>query len=83
MTKWKDKMITLFNRREILFTYSIEKFAKARDILNANKIRYTCSMHLIKTFGNQSQQAETHVYVNKKDYEYANYLIAQAERERY
>jgi len=46
--------------------------SKARDILAANNIDYTINP-VMGLFG--SIQAEYKIYVHKKDYEYASYLI--------
>lgn len=77
-------MITIFNRKELIITYSMEKQAKIRDLLSSHKIEYT-----ISTMGNfwqsdtrgigtmlpVSAQTEYKIYVRKADYEEALYLL--------
>ena len=75
-------MIHLFNRKELLITSSMERQARVRDILAANKIPY-----LVRTSSNLSRSRtvipgmrmdmlyQYHIYVKKEDYEKAQYLI--------
>ncbi len=65
-------MITIFNRRTLIITYDMTIQSKTRDILVANNIDYTINP-VMGLFG--STQAEYKIYVHKKDYEYASYLI--------
>lgn len=79
-------MITIFNRRELLTTYSMEKQAQVRDILSQNGIdcrtktnshssgRYTRGR--TGSFGQNSDFAYQYtIYVHSNDYEKAQYLI--------
>lgn len=78
-------MIFFWNRREVYFGSSMQKFGEVRDILAANKIKYT--YRLINrnnssffspgrghtgSFGSRVEcEYEYYVYVHKKDYEEA------------
>lgn len=66
-------MITIFNRKELIITYDINIQAKIRDILAVNNIDYTINpiMFSARTY----TPAEYKIYVRKKDFEYACYLI--------
>lgn len=82
-------MITFFNRKEVYIGFSMEKCSNIRDILSANKIKYDyrcvsnnnnawiASDHaLTGSFGeNQNFAYMYYVYVHRKDYEQAHYLI--------
>ena len=65
-------MITIFNRRELVFTYDMKIQARVREILSVNNIEYIidpfCSLWA-------SGPAEYKIYVKKTDYERASYLI--------
>lgn len=77
-------MITIFNRKELSITYSLEKQWQIRSLLSAHKIEY-----VVSTMGNFWQsdsrgvgykipvraQTEYKIYVKKKDYEKALYLL--------
>lgn len=65
-------MITIFNRKQLIITYDMTVQSKIRDILAANNIDYTINpvMGLY-----DSSKAEYKIYVHKKDYEQACYLI--------
>jgi len=77
-------MITIFNRKELFITYSLEKQWQIRNLLSAQKIEY-----LISTMGNFWQtdsrgvgynipvraQTEYKIYVKKKDYDKAVYIL--------
>ncbi len=76
-------MITVFNRKELCITYSMEEQARVRDILSAHNIDYTLS-----TFGNLCRsevrgypgmkhiaQTEYLFYVKKSDYDEAVALL--------
>ena len=83
-------MINIFNRKELIVTYSMEKQAAVRDILNDNKIEYYIKVVNRKssspfsagtrpytgTLGeNLNLEYEYIIYVNGKDYEKAYHLI--------
>ena len=75
-------MIHLFNRKELLLTSSMERQARVRDMLAANKIP-----HLVRTSSNISRSRgvipgmrmdmlyQYRIYVKRSDYEKAKYLI--------
>ena len=82
-------MVTIFNRRELSLTLSMERQAEVRAILSTNGIDYQ-----VKTTNLQNQQTldsrrahagpsgifsdhsyEYKIYVHKRDYEKAKYLI--------
>lgn len=82
-------MVTIFNRRELILTLSMERQAEVRAILSTNGIDYQ-----VKTTNLQNQQTldsrrahagssgifsdhsyEYKIYVHKRDYEKAKYLI--------
>ena len=75
-------MIHLFNRKQLLLTSSMERQARVRDMLAANKIPY-----LVRTSSNISRSRgvmpgmrmdmlyQYRIYVKRSDYEKAKYLI--------
>lgn len=82
-------MITIFNRKEVYLTYSINKQAEIRKILSQNNIKYS-----VKTINRMSSSPisrgtrrmgavgqdmdlnyEYTIYVHKKDYDKAKYII--------
>jgi hypothetical protein len=77
-------MITIFNRRELTNTFSMEQQARIRELLSAHKINYILNVinmlgpnHVrMGTFGqNMSCAYEYKFYVHKKDYELAHAVI--------
>ena len=70
--KGEKQMITIFNRKQLIITYDITIQSKIRDILAANGVDYTINP-IMGLYG--STQAEYKIYVHKKDYEQACYLI--------
>ena len=84
-----DKMITVFNRKELLITMDIKRQSNVRDILSANAIDYSVKVKNIQSSpvigGNRSRTGslginpnysyEYKIFVHKKDYDYALYLI--------
>ncbi|MGL6174432.1 MAG: hypothetical protein ACRC1P_07460 [Cellulosilyticaceae bacterium] len=82
-------MITVFNKKEIYVGTSMQRFGEIRDILETNKIKYTYKVvnrnnsqicgakrGYTGTIGEKAQLAYTYyIYVLKKDYEHARYLI--------
>ncbi|MDU6264786.1 MAG: hypothetical protein E6600_09825 [Anaerocolumna aminovalerica] len=77
-------MITIFNRRELVTTYSMENQANIREILKSNKIDYrlktiTKNSRIrgnIAIIGQNINQAYEYIfYVHKKDLEYAKSYI--------
>ena len=78
-------MITIFNRKEVLITLSIEKQADIRTILVDNNIAYVVNTYNNSgpiaggRFGeNPNYSLEYRIFVNKKDYDKANFLIRKA-----
>lgn len=65
-------MITIFNRKQLIITYDMTVQSKVRDILMANNVDYSINP-IMGWYG--SIQAEYKIYVHKKDYEQASYLI--------
>lgn len=78
-------MITIFNREEVYNGFSMEKFSRIRDILQANHIKYNYKCvsqnrgrETFGTFGrNLNFLYEYYVFVHKDDYEQACYMINQ------
>ena len=82
-------MIHLFNRRELVLTLSMDRQAEIRAILSANAIDYQVKTTNLQNaplagsqrarrgcFGIQSEHSyEYKIYVHKKDYEKAKYLM--------
>ena len=65
-------MISIFNRKQLLTTCDITIQSKIRDVLAANNVDYTINP-IMGLYG--SPRAEYKIYVHKKDYEQACYLI--------
>lgn len=85
-------MITIFNRIEIYLTYSMSEQAKIRDKLSQSNIKYYVRTinrmspspfargmrSRIGSFGqNMNLNYEYIIYVHKKDYEQAKYVISK------
>lgn len=81
-------MITIFNRKELTMTMDMQKQGQIRDILRNHDIEYDVrTMNLAGpnamsarggsgSFGlNLAQSVEYKIYVKKKDYDKAQYLI--------
>ena len=78
-------MITIFNRAELTMTYSMDEQARVRNILADNGIDYTVKIHNPNAGGTQRRSSgfmlnqdylyEYHIYVRKKDLDYAQHLI--------
>ena len=83
-------MITIFNRKELTITFSMEKQSQVRDILRANNMEYSIkainrkspspfspgSREITGTLGENLELAyEYIIYVKKQDYEKASHLI--------
>lgn len=66
-------MVTIFNRKQLIITYDITIQAKIRDILSANNVDYI--VNPITFSARTYTPAEYKIYVQKKDYEHACYLI--------
>lgn len=81
-------MITLFNRRELITTFSMDVQARVRDILSQNGIDYriktsshssvTAARGRTGTYGqNPGLACQYTIYVHRNDYEQAQYLISK------
>jgi len=82
-------MITIFNRKEVLITFDMNRQASVREILTANGIDYTvkvtnlqsasvvgCGRGRMGSFGiNEKYTYEYKIYVHKSDYDNALRLI--------
>ena len=78
-------MILIWNRKEVFVGYSLEKFSKVRETLNANKIKHTYKVvdqnnkyifgsrqARISNFGENMNYSKTYyIYVHKQDYDEA------------
>ena len=81
-------VVNLLNRRELILTQSMERQAEIRSILSANGIDYLIkTINLPNQWGHRSSLGihsdctyEYKIYVHKKDYEKADYLIKQSNR---
>jgi hypothetical protein len=72
-------MITLFNRKELIITNSIEHIAKIRYALEANGVDYKIGTSNIGNYmGNSHSLYNNYIYVRKKDYEQAEIIMASA-----
>lgn len=82
-------MITLFNRKELTITYSMNERARICDILSANGIEYytKTTNTTASGFGNGRRGGSTlginmdcayeyKIYVHKNDYDRAEHLIS-------
>jgi len=75
-------MITIFNRKELTITYSMEQQAKIRELLSAHKIDYylkVVNRNRARTgsFGlNMAVAYEYIFFVQKKDYAWAQAILA-------
>ena len=71
-------MITIFNRRELMITRSMEEQAQVRNKLNEAGIDYTVKVnggHPGATASRQDVMYEYRIFVKKVDYEQARHLI--------
>ena len=78
-------MLTLFNRKELLTTFSMEEQNRVRDILAQHHIDYRVRVRSIfgdvgrrrnGSFGMNPECAyQYYIYVHRKDYDRARFLI--------
>ena len=78
-------MITIFNREEVLITYDMGEQTRVRDLLAANDIDYivrvkNIALHngirrSVNSFVHQQNMYEYKIYVRKKDYEKAMFVL--------
>lgn len=82
-------MVTIFNRKELIVTMEMDRQSEVRNILSQNGIDYTVKTTnleaapmignrrgVVGSFGiNQDYSYEYKIYVHKKDFEKATYLI--------
>ncbi|WP_242647758.1 hypothetical protein [Lacrimispora saccharolytica] len=86
----EEKMISIFNRKELFITYEMRKQAEVRELMAQNKIPYSIKVINRKspsifeagsrartgTFGENLQlEYEYIIYVKKTDYDKANALL--------
>ncbi len=84
-------MLTVFNRQELIITMDMKRQAEIREILARNKIKYTVKSTNLQSPGffnsdrtrgvfgiNQNCSIEYKIYVHRKDYDKAKWLIHQA-----
>lgn len=88
-SRGKVKMITIFNRKELLITLDMKKQSEIREILSANNIEYvvkTTNLQSATVVGsqraytgnygiNQDYSYEYKIYVRKEDFDRASSLI--------
>ena len=84
-----EYMITIFNRKELIITMEMKRQSEVRDILSRNGIDYTVkttNLQAAPVVGsqrgrtgnsgiNQDYSYEYKIYVHKKDFERAMFLI--------
>lgn len=85
-------MLTFFNRKEVLLTYSMKDQADAREILANNKIKYKVKSSANQTpgvrakmggFGSGMDNAYAYrIFVHKNDWPKAKYLLAHQIKRR-
>ena len=89
-------MITIFNRKEVMNTFSMKQQSDVRSILGINKIDYKTKIVNIGGSNNygavrgqfgslgvdEDYSREYYIYVHKKDYENAKFIISK-ERDSY
>lgn len=87
-------MITIFNRKELFVTLSMDVQKKLREVLAENKIEYTVKTKNLQertfsesrragtgSFGvNQAVNYEYQIYVRKEDYDQAQLLTSNIEK---
>ncbi len=85
-------MITIFNRKEVYTTYSPKKLAEIRSILNDNNVDYRVDISgsnkrnisavpfAVDRFGENNRNCQYRVFIHKKDYSKAIYLINNISR---
>jgi hypothetical protein len=75
-------MITIFNRRELYLTNSLEQLTQIRNILEGNNIRYKAiianSSGVPATYGAATYL--NYIYVHKRDFEDAQMLVSSVLR---
>ena len=67
-------MITIFNRKELIITYSFEKLADIRNKLEEFNIEYSYNSSMF-TASLSRVDAEYKIYVMRKDYELAIAIV--------
>lgn len=85
-------MLTVFNRKEVLITYSQKDQADAREILRNNQIQYkvksssNLSRGIVSRLGGRAQSVdnayEYKIFVHKDDWTKAKYLLAKQIKRR-
>lgn len=92
ISRREDNMISIFNRKELLITWNLKELAQIRDVLVCNQIDYTVRTKNLARMSPRSTGArgttgtvglrrdamyQYHIYVSKKDYERARFLIGR------
>lgn len=79
-------MLTIFNRKEVLVTYSVKDQADAREILRNQGIQYRVKSGSSRTSRNPlagvDSVYEYRIYVHKDDWARAKYYLAQEIKRR-
>ena len=80
-------MITIFNRKEVYHGFSMQECYKVRELLLSNHIKY--QVKTVDSFRSSGRSAsrglginmdyayEYYIYVHKKDYDQAGYILSQ------
>lgn len=76
-------MITVFNRKELIVTNELNTYARIKDKLYAHGIKHVTKTNSFNHAGrghgtpfyNHNYTCEYKIYVNKKDYDNAQYAI--------
>ena len=79
-SRGKVKMITIFNRKELLITLDMKKQSEIREILSANNLQSATVVGSQRAYTgnygiNQDYSYEYKIYVRKKDFDKAVCLI--------
>lgn len=65
-----------FGKKQLYITYDVNKLAKVRQILAENDVDYDLSFSMLSPNLTRGG-GEYKVYVKKKDYDYAIYLVSK------
>lgn len=68
-------MITIFNRKELIMTYDMNIQSEIRNILASNNVDYFINVQNVYSVTSDLRSYEYKIYVRKKDYDKACYLI--------
>ncbi len=73
-------MITIFNRKELIMTYDMKIQSDVSNILASNNVDYFIKVSNVYSVTSDLRSYEYKIYVRKKDYDKACYLIKDAFR---